>query len=93
VDCTGGAALATGTYYVKIDQFAFGAYGFSVRSSETMPIPYFGSALASAGDDPYEPDNTDVANVPDSPVAIRVGTSLNRYIGAADIDWFEIVLP
>ncbi len=96
VDCTGGAALATGIYYVKIYSFAAGAYGFSVRSSVTMPIPYFGSALGSAGDDPYETGDADNgSNVPDSPVPIRVGASLNRYIDwdTGDIDWFKIVLP
>jgi CARDB protein len=92
---TGGNALNTGTYYLKVDKFAAGAYGLSVRSSETMPIPYFTSALALEGDDPYEPDDVDTGNdnTPDSPVTLRVGSALNRYIGAADIDWMEIVLP
>lgn len=90
---TGGDALPPGTYYIKIENFSPGAYGLSVRSFETMPIPYFGSTLSSAGDDPYEPDDNHTLNVPSSPVSIRVGASLNRYIDSVSIDWMEMVLP
>nr|MQY76289.1 hypothetical protein [Spirochaeta sp.] len=87
---TGGDALLPETYFVKIEQFAPGPYGFSVRTSESMPIIYFAEELSS---DPFEDDDDHTANVPSFPVAIRVGDAKNRYIDSGDIDWFEVVLP
>jgi hypothetical protein len=88
---TGAEALLPDTYVVKIDQFAPGPYGFSVRTTESMPIIYFNEELSS---DPFEDDDAvDADGMPLDPVAILVGETKNRYIDLGDADWFEICLP
>jgi hypothetical protein len=57
--------------------------------------------LASNADDPNEPDDSptvfpfasNLPSLPAAPVAMAVGTMVNRYSAANDWDWFTFTLP
>ena len=61
----------------------------------------FAANLASNAADPYEPDDTPtvgsltaaLASLPTAPVAMKVGSMVNRFSASGDWDWFTFTLP
>ncbi len=92
--------LGPGTYYAMVTSWSGrnGPYAFTVRT-DNIALHRFAN-LPSNTVDPGEIDDLPrvtsvVANTtaPSAPVAITVGTALNRYSAAGDWDWFMFTLP
>jgi hypothetical protein len=99
LDFTAGG-LGPGTYYAMVTSWSGrnGPYAFTVRT-DNIALRRFAN-LPSNTVDPGETDDLPrvtsvMANTtaPSAPVAITVGTALNRYSAAGDWDWFMFTLP
>jgi len=91
------AALASGTYYAKIEYYtgesgpAVGEYGFRIGFTGVESVNVTDGVRAANTADSMEPNNT--AAEADAKGAITLDTDYGMSLQVGDVDWYKFVIP